>query len=47
MLEQVRAPVGGLDAVAVNERQRELADLAGHLGALGGPVPEAGAEPVR
>ena len=46
-LEQVAAAVGGLDAVAVDMRQGEFADVAGRLGTLRGPVPEAGAEAVR
>ena len=44
-LEQVAAPVGGLDAVVVDVRQGELADLARRLGALRRPVAEAGAKP--
>ena len=46
-VEQVATPIGGLDAVAVDVRQGELADLPRCLGAFGGPVPEAGAESVR
>ena len=42
-LEQVAAPIGGLDAVAVNVGQGEHADLPRRIGALGGPVAEAGA----
>ena len=45
-LEQVRAPVGGLDAVAVHVRQGYFADLARGVRALGGPIAEAGSEPV-
>ena len=46
-LEEIAAAVGGLDAVAVDVRQGELADLPRHLGAFGGPVAEARPEPVR
>ena len=45
-LEQVAAAIGGLDAVAVDVSQGEFADLTGRLGALGGPVPEAGSAVV-
>ena len=44
-VEQVAAAVGGLGAVVVYVGERELADLAGCLSALGGPVPKVGAEP--
>ena len=46
-LEQVATAVGGLDAVAVDMGERELADLARRLGALGWPVQERGTELVR
>ena len=38
---QVRPRVGGLDLVLNNVGQRRLDDLAGVVGLLGGPVPEA------
>ena len=46
-VEQVGAPVGGLDAVVVDVRKRELAHLVLRVNALRRPVLEAGAEPVR
>ena len=44
--EQIAAPVRGLDAVAVDVRQGELADLARRIRTLGRPVSEAGTEAV-
>ena len=38
-LEQVRAPVGGLDLVANDVCKRRLRHLAGVVGLLGGPSP--------
>ena len=46
-LEQIGAPVGGFHPVRVHVGQRQLAHLAGGVGALRGPVPEARSEPVR
>ena len=46
-VEQVAAPVGGLDTVAVDVGKRELAHLARRVGALGGPIPKARTKPVR
>ena len=40
-VEQVAAPVGGLDTVTVDVGKRELAHLARRVGALRRPVPEA------
>ena len=40
-VEQVAAPVRGLDPIAVDVRKRELADLARRIGALRRPVPKA------
>ena len=40
-VEQVAAPVRGLDPIAVDVRKRELADLARRVGALRRPIPEA------
>ena len=40
-VEQVAAPVRGLDPIAVDVRKRQLADLARRVGALRRPVPEA------
>ena len=40
-VEEVGAHVGGLDAVAVDVRQGEFADVARRVGAFGSPVPEA------
>ena len=40
-IEQVAAPVRGLDPIAVDVRKRELADLARRVGALRRPIPEA------
>ena len=47
LLEQIASPVGGFNAVAVDVRQGELADLPWYLGPLRGPVPKAGPEAVR
>ncbi len=44
-VEQVAAPGGGLDAIAVEVRQGELADLAGCVRALRRPVTEARPRP--
>ena len=46
-LEQVRAPIGGLDLVPDHVRQRRLDDLPGMVRLLGGPVPERRPEPMR
>ena len=40
-VEQVAAPVRGLDPIAVDVRKRELADLARRVGALRRPIPKA------
>ena len=40
-IEQVAAPVRGLDPIAVDVRKRQLAHLARRVGALRRPVPEA------
>ena len=46
-LEQVRAPVGRLDAFRVHVGQRQLAHLPRRVRTLRHPVPEARPEPVR
>lgn len=45
--KQVAAPVRGLEAVAIDVPQGELADITLGIGEFGRPVAEAGVEPVR